>query len=65
MNTEIYRDVFRCYPDDEIKSTSDWEAFKNKKDLSKYAEFKNEIVGFAVDFPKLFLEDENLKLHMN
>lgn len=61
-NTEIYRQVFRCYPDDEISCIGDYEKFKNSGDLEKYDELKNEIIGHAVLFPLKFLEKEDLQL---
>lgn len=39
--------------------------FKNLKDLSKYDALRQDIIGFAVDFPKYFLSDEDLRLKGN
>ncbi|KAL4471562.1 hypothetical protein ABPG74_008455 [Tetrahymena malaccensis] len=61
-NTWIYREIFRCYPDDNIKVSSDYEEFKKKKNLALYANLKDQITGYAVEFPKRFLENEDLRL---
>ncbi|EGR28742.1 phospholipase d1, putative [Ichthyophthirius multifiliis] len=64
-NTEIYREVFRCYPDDNIKTSNDFQDFQKTRNLDKYDQLKNQIVGFAVEFPKQFLQDENLELRIS
>ncbi len=63
-NTEIYREVFRCYPDDEIVNISSFEKFLKEAKNEKYEELKNEIVGHAVSFPLQFLKEENLKFNL-
>lgn len=60
-NTEIYREVFRCYPDDEITSIADYEKFCKEAKPEKYNELKGEIIGHAVLLPLKFLKDENLQ----
>ena len=62
-NTEIYRELWGCYPDDQYLTFKD---LKNHKPLSreelleKYNKKKDEIIGHAVEFPLHFLENENL-----
>ena len=62
MNTSIYREVFACYPDDNILSISELEKFRKGKDLNKYEFLSNQIKGHAVQFPLNFLKNENLKI---
>ena len=68
-NTLIYREIFNCYPDDEMKTFKDTKkAYKlsmdDKKELEKmqkkYEKEKNEIKGHIVEFPLHFLEKEIL-----
>ena len=63
-NTEIYREVFRCYPDDEILIISDYDKFFKEAKPEKYEELKKEIIGHAVIFPLKFLKDENLQFRL-
>jgi phospholipase D1/2 len=63
-NTEIYREVFRCYPDDEISSIGEYEKFCKEAKPEKYEELMGEIVGHAVQFPLKFLKDENLQFRL-
>jgi phospholipase D1/2 len=67
-NTEIYHDLFSCYPDDSFESFQSLEdAQKMKKTekaedlLNKYKKLKGEIVGHIVEFPLLFLKEESLQ----
>ena len=66
-NTEIYRKLWGCYPDDIYQS------FKDLKDVKKfttqyeyellkdeYLQVKDNIIGHTVEFPLHFLEKENL-----
>ena len=66
-NTEIYRKLWGCYPDDMYQS------FKDLKDVKKfttqyeyellrdeYLQVKDNIIGHVVEFPLHFLEKENL-----
>ncbi|CAD8108230.1 unnamed protein product [Paramecium sonneborni] len=62
QNTLIYRQVFACYPDDNIKTLNDYQTFKISGDLSKYDQLSSQIVGHAVEFPLEFLSKENLKI---
>ena len=66
-NTEIYHDLFACYPDDSFvsfKSLRDAQEIKKSEKaedlLDKYNKLKGKIVGHIVEFPLLFLKDENL-----
>ena len=61
----MYRKVFACYPDDNIKKLTDVKEFKKKANLDLYDELSKEIVGHAVEFPLYFLEYENLKLRIS
>jgi len=59
-NTNIYREIFMCYPDDNMKTVKDVEEMAEKKNLEKYDELKEGIRGHAVWFPLQFLEEEKL-----
>ena len=68
-NTEIYRDLFYCYPDDLMRTFDEVLKMKrpNKLDdieLNKlkdsYNKEKDNIKGHVVEFPLHFLEDEVL-----
>lgn len=61
-NTELYRHIFRCYPDDEISRISDIKDFMNMHRLEEYESMHTDISGHLVDFPLLFLNEENLNL---
>ena len=61
-NTEIYKHVFRCVPDDEVQRFSYFKEFAESARLEDYYKFKNEIRGFVVNFPLHFLHDEDLKI---
>ena len=66
-NTRIYHNLFGCYPDD---TYTDIEILKNAKKvkekenpqvfLKKYMDLKNEIKGHIVEYPLLFLKNEEL-----
>ena len=68
-NTLIYRKLFRCYPDDEMKTFKDTKncpkiPFVDKDEIEKlqkeYKKEKNNIKGHIVEFPLHFLEKEIL-----
>ena len=68
-NTSIYRKLFKCYPDDELKTFKDTKKcpkipFINKDEIEKlqkdYKKEKNSIKGHIVEFPLHFLEKEVL-----
>ena len=67
-NTEIYRDLFSCYPDDSfesfqsLKKAQEIQKSKKAEDLlNKYNELKGIIIGHIVEFPLLFLKEEDLQ----
>ena len=68
-NTLIYRKLFKCYPDDEIKTFKDVKncpkiPFINKDEIERlkkdYDKEKKSIKGHIVEFPLHFLEKEVL-----
>ena len=68
-NTLIYRKLFRCYPDDEMKTFKDTKKcpkipFVNKEEIEQlqkdYKKEKKSIKGHIVEFPLHFLENEVL-----
>ena len=66
-NTNIYRQLWGCYPDDQYRSFKDLKEQKKattKEEIDKlrkdYESKKNSIVGHVVEFPLHFLENENL-----
>ena len=67
-NTEIYHDIFACYPDDSfvsfqlLKNAQEIKKSEKPEDLlNKYNKLKEKIVGHIVEFPLFFLEEETLK----
>ena len=66
-NTDLYRQIFMCYPDDYYTKFSmipNKNSMQNKAQefsLKKnYEEKKNQIIGHIVEFPLHFLEEETL-----
>jgi phospholipase D1/2 len=59
-NTEIYREVFACYPDDNVTRMSQFDDFVRSAQPERYTELKDEIFGHAVELPLDFLKDERL-----
>ena len=66
-NTNIYRKLWGCYPDDQYRSFKDLKEQKKattKEEIDKlrtdYEKNKKGIVGHVVEFPLHFLENENL-----
>jgi phospholipase D1/2 len=65
-NTEIYHDIFACYPDDSfvsfqsLKDAQKMRELEKEEDLlNKYNKLKGKIVGHIVEFPLLFLKEES------
>lgn len=57
-NTALYREIFKCYPDDYVKTLADLTSLRNLGTNNRlYEEYKDQIVGFAVQFPLQFLKD--------
>ena len=66
-NTQIYRDIFGCYPDDtytNFNRLKDAKLMKEKETpeelLNKYNLMKDKIVGHIVNYPLKFLIEETL-----
>ena len=62
-NTALYRQIFHCYPDDGIAKLADLTIIRKdsgKDNYKLYQEKKDEIVGFAVEYPLHFLKEEDL-----
>ena len=66
-NTQIYHDIFRCYPDDEYTTFALLPKTGNINDdewsdvlLNKYMRKKDQIVGHIIEFPLNFLKDSKL-----
>ena len=64
-NTQIYHDIFKCYPDDEYTTFDLIPKAGNINDdewsnvlLNKYMRKKDQIVGHIVEFPLNFLKDD-------
>ena len=64
-NTQIYHDIFKCYPDDEYTTFDLISKARNINDdewsnvlLNKYMRKKDQIVGHIVEFPLNFLKDD-------
>ena len=54
-NTKIYRELFGCYPDDNLKKLSDVLPFSKQPTLGEYEGEIGGIHGHAVEFPLQFL----------
>ncbi|KAL4449779.1 hypothetical protein ABPG74_008152 [Tetrahymena malaccensis] len=65
QNTLLYREIFRCYPDDELKESSQLEEFKSKAMINYYPLKAHYFKGNVVQWPKRFLENENMKFSLN
>lgn len=66
-NTLLYRHVFRCYPDDNIKSLSDLNSSEEVPVQADYYLLRDSVRGHLVrprqvDFPLEFLINEDLRL---
>ena len=66
-NTQIYHDLFKCYPDDEFTTFNlipkDEDIYDDEWSdvlLNKYMRKKDQIFGHIVDFPLNFLKDDKL-----
>ena len=66
-NTDIYRELFKCYPDDTMLTFKDIPSYKELNDkekevlIDKYKEYKKEIKGHIVEFPYDFLKNQILE----
>lgn len=70
-NTEIYREIFRCEPDNTQVNFSaikkDRKYMKNlpaEELLKKYNELKDEIKGHFVEYPTEYLSKQSLALNL-
>ena len=61
LNTQIYRVLFGCYPDDEIRTYDDVQILASKANPALYPMLAGQIHGFAVEWPLAFLEREDLR----
>ena len=66
-NTLIYRQLFQCYPDDTFTSYKILNQTRKNKEkekpevfLDNYLKNKDNILGHIVEFPLLFLREEEL-----
>ena len=66
-NTRVYRNIFGCYPDDTYTSFEKLKYAQTKKQqeeprifLNYYNNAKDQIKGHIVEYPLLFLKDEEL-----
>ena len=66
-NTLVYRNIFGCYPDDTYTSFEKLKYAQTKKQqeeprifLNYYNNAKDQIKGHIVEYPLLFLKDEEL-----
>jgi hypothetical protein len=60
-NTEIYRRVFGCSPDSEMKTIKDIERVRKEASLEEYESLRDGIEGLVVDYPLGFMKDEDLR----
>jgi phospholipase D1/2 len=61
LNTEIYRAVFGCYPDNTMDTQDKVRKVREAADITKYDSMKEGIKGYGVEFPFNFLKNENLR----
>lgn len=61
-NHHIYREIFGCYPDDEMTSFQRMAEIEAEADPSKYQLLAPIIKGHAIPFQRNFLAKENLGL---
>ena len=61
-NTQIFKQVFKCIPDNDVKRLRDIQPFQDSANLQDYPTYKNDIRGFIVTFPLEFLFFEDLKI---
>lgn len=61
INTQIYREVFGCYPDNLMDTQDKVSSFREAADITKYDALKGQIKGYGVEFPYNFLRNENLR----
>ena len=55
INTKIYRELFGCYPDDQIKTLKEVSAFRKNPSKEQYEKKAKSIIGNAVLWPLHFL----------
>jgi len=60
-NTEIYREIFACYPDDSITKMKQIKTFQERRKLDRYDELAPHIKGHIVQYPTRFLSEEKFK----
>lgn len=61
VNTQIYRSVFGCPPDNQMRSLREQKNIKQKSEAYLYGEAKESIKGLAVEYPLDYVCDEDLK----
>ena len=65
VNTLIYRDIFNCFPDNEINTFANFKKRKIKNDEELKKEYDSKIIGIIghiVEYPIDFLKDEQLDI---
>ncbi|EAR83685.1 phospholipase d1 (macronuclear) [Tetrahymena thermophila SB210] len=65
QNTLIYRQVFACYPDDKVETLNQLDDFQKSKNPDFYYQYKDSIIGNAVELPLDFLKKENLNFNIS
>eukprot|EP00826_Nyctotherus_ovalis_P026696 TRINITY_DN2082_c0_g1_i27.p2 TRINITY_DN2082_c0_g1~~TRINITY_DN2082_c0_g1_i27.p2 ORF type:complete len:151 (-),score=39.53 TRINITY_DN2082_c0_g1_i27:17-469(-) len=68
-NTEIYREIFACDPDDAARTVAELRKLREevrrrpqREQLTIYHQLKDEIKGHVVEWPTHFMENEDLTL---
>lgn len=59
-NTQKYKAVFGCYPDDEMLNYEIMKKMRKEANLNLYHRVAEDFKGFLVEFPLNFLKDEDL-----
>jgi len=67
QNTEIYREIFACDPDDTARTAAELRTLRERvkkrtprEQLDIYNQLKDEIKGYVVEWPTHYMEDESL-----
>ena len=64
-NTQVYRSVFGCYPDEQIRTYDDVELLARQAQPELYFELAPHIRGHAVEWPLAFMDREDLRKAKN
>lgn len=61
QNTDIYRKIFACTPDDNVQELKDVDDFLKSKNHKLYETLKEQINGNIIEFPLDYMKKYNMK----